>query len=149
MAHIDIGETQPEAYRAMLALSKAVGAAATEAGLDARLIELVKIRTSQLNGCAFCLRMHTRDAIEAGETADRLAVVAGWWESQYFSDAERAALQLAETVTLQSDHGRLPHRGVDPAAHLDAAQIGAITWLVIEINAWNRVAVASHREVAP
>ncbi|GAA1728137.1 carboxymuconolactone decarboxylase family protein [Microbacterium paludicola] len=149
MPHVNISKTHPEAYKAMLALSQAVHAASAGAELEPRLIELVKIRASQLNGCAFCLRMHTRDAIKAGETADRLAVLAAWWESQYFTDAERAALQLAEDVTLQSDSGRLPDRGIDPAAFLDEAQISAIVWLVVEINAWNRIAVASHYPVAP
>ena len=149
MSHVNIGKTHPLAYTAMLSFSKVIETAATESGLDPKLIELVKIRASQLNGCAFCLRMHTRDAVKAGETPDRLAVVAAWWESQYFTDAERAALQIAETVTLQSDHGRVPDRGVVPSEHLTDQQIGAITWLTIEINAWNRVAVASHYPVAP
>lgn len=149
MSHVNIGKTHPAAYQSVLALSNVVAEAATDAGLDAKLTHLVKVRASQLNGCAFCLRLHTRDAIKAGESVDRLAVVAAWWESQYFTDVERAALQLTETVTLQSDHGRLASRGVDPAAHLDDKQISAITWLAIEINVWNRVAVSSHYPVAP
>lgn len=147
--HVNIAKLHPEAYQAMMSLSGVVETAAVASGLDKRLIELVKIRASQLNGCAFCLRMHTRDAIKAGETSDRLAVVAAWWESQYFSEAERAALQLAETITLQSDHGRILGRDVQPSDALDDTQISAITWLVIEINAWNRVAVASQFPVAP
>ena len=149
MSHVNIAKLHPEAYQATMALSGVIESAAEAAGLDKKLIELVKIRASQLNGCAFCLRMHTRDAVKAGETADRLAVVAAWWESQYFTDAERAALQLAEDVTLMSDHGRVPHRGVQPADHLTDAQVSAITWLAIEINAWNRVAISSHFPVAP
>lgn len=149
MVHVNIGKTHPAAYQAVLALSKVVREATVDAGLDQRLVELVRIRTSQLNGCAFCMRMHTRDALKAGETTDRLAVVAGWWESQYFTDVERAALQLAETVTLQSDYSRIPGRGLDPAEFLDEKQISAITWLIIELNAWNRVAVSSHYPVAP
>ena len=149
MAHVNIGEIHPEAYKAILTLGKAVHEATTDAGLEQKLLELVRIRVSQLNGCAFCLRMHTRDALKAGEAADRLAVVAAWWESQYFTDQERAALQLAENVTLQSDYAHLSDHGVDPSQFLDEKQISAITWLIIELNAWNRVAVSSHYPVGP
>lgn len=146
---VNISKTHPAAYKAVMALSAEVAQITAGADLDPLLVELVKIRASQLNGCAFCLRMHTRDAIGAGESTDRLAVVAAWWESQYFSDAERAALQIAEDITLQSDHGRVPHHVVSPADHLTEQQISAIKWLAVEINAWNRIAVASHYPVAP
>ncbi|MFL6097001.1 MAG: carboxymuconolactone decarboxylase family protein, partial [Blastococcus sp.] len=74
-----------------------------DAGPDPLLAELVKIRISQLNGCAFCLRMHTRDALAKGETSDRLAFFAAWWESQYFTAQEQAALAPAEQVTSLTD----------------------------------------------
>lgn len=148
MTHVNIGKQYPDSYQAMTELSKRAAAAAADAGLDQQLAELVRIRVSQLNGCAFCLRMHTQDAIKHGETPDRLAVLPAWWESQYFTDVERAALQLAEQVALPGDHGRLPDRGADPAALTDK-QIAAVTWLAIVINAWNRVAVFSHYPVAP
>ena len=106
MAHINLGKQHPAAYKNVLASNKEVEEAVSQAGLDAKLAELVKIRTSQLNGCAFCLRMHTRDALEKGETTDRLAVLAAWRESQYFSDQERAALALAEEVTHPMEPGR-------------------------------------------
>jgi len=143
MTHDDIGQAYPGAYKAMYELSRQATAAAVDAGLDPRLMELVKIRASQLNGCAFCLRMHTADAVKHGETADRLAVLPGWWESQYFSDTEQAALQIAERVTLISDHGRLRDRDAAPEAVLDDKQIAAVTWLVVVINSWNRIAIAS------
>ena len=149
MTHDDIGQVYPDAYKAMFELSKQASAAAAEAGLDPRLMELVKIRASQLNGCAFCLRMHTADAVKHGETADRLAVLPGWWESQYFSETEQAALQIAERVTLIGDPGHLRDRGVDPEAVLDGKQIAAVTWLVVVINSWNRIAIASHYPVGP
>jgi len=149
MSHVNIGKQYPAAYKALMQLNDAVMAAAADAGLGVRSVELVKIRASQLNGCAFCLRMHARDAREHGETADRLAVVSAWWESQYFSDEERAALQLTEQVTLLSDHGKVPERGADVEGVLDEGQIAAVTWIAIVINSWNRVAVASHYPVAP
>ncbi|MCD5421797.1 MULTISPECIES: carboxymuconolactone decarboxylase family protein [Rhodococcus] len=145
MAHINLGKQHPAAYKNVLALNKEVEEAVSQAGLDAKLAELVKIRTSQLNGCAFCLRMHTRDALEKGETTDRLAVVAAWWESQYFTDQERAALALAEEVTRPMEPGR--HEWDNGA--LSDEQVSAVTWLAIVMNAWNRIAVRSHYPVAP
>ncbi|WP_418344838.1 carboxymuconolactone decarboxylase family protein [Rhodococcus pyridinivorans] len=145
MAHINLGKQHPAAYKNVLTLNKEVEETVSQAGLDAKLAELVKIRTSQLNGCAFCLRMHTRDALEKGETTDRLAVVAAWWESQYFTDQERAALALAEEVTRPMEPGR--HEWDNGA--LSDEQVSAVTWLAIVMNAWNRIAVRSHYPVAP
>ncbi|MFX1758858.1 alkylhydroperoxidase [Rhodococcus gordoniae] len=145
MAHVNLGKQHPAAYKSVLALNKEVEEAVARAGLDAKLAELVKVRTSQLNGCAFCLRMHTRDALDKGETTDRLAVLAAWWESQYFTEQERAALALAEDVT----------HPMEPGGHewdngsLSDEQVSAITWLTIVMNAWNRIAVRSHYPVAP
>ncbi|GAB3922833.1 alkyl hydroperoxide reductase AhpD [Microlunatus endophyticus] len=148
MAHANIGKTHPAAYQAMMELNNQAAHAAAAAGLDAKLIELVKIRASQLNGCAFCLKLHVGDAIKHGETWDRLAVIAGWWESHYFTPEEQAALQIAERVTLISDHGHIPDRGVDEDRLTDR-QAAAVTWLTIVINAWNRIAITSHYPVAP
>ncbi len=144
MTQVNIGKQFPAAYRAMLALAEQAAEQVEAAGLDPRLAELVKIRCSQLNGCAFCLRMHTQDAIKLGETADRLAVLPGWRESQYFSQTEQAALQLAERVTQVGDPGRLPDGGGDPAAVLTDAQIAAVIWVAVVINSWNRIAILSH-----
>lgn len=128
-----------------MALSKEADDAVARAGLEPKLGELVKIRISQLNGCAFCLRMHTRDAIARGETTDRLAVVAAWWESQYFTDQEQAALALAEEVTRLS----VPERHEWDNGSLNDEQVSAVSWLAIVMNAWNRIAVRSHYPVAP
>jgi AhpD family alkylhydroperoxidase len=114
-----------------------------------RPIELVKVRASQLNGCAFCLRMHTRDALEKGETTDRLALVAAWWESQYFTPQEQAALTLAERITRIGDEHTAPTPKVDIEGVLEEKQIAAVALLTIVINTWNRIAVASHYPVAP
>lgn len=149
MAHVNVGKVHPDAYKATVELNKRVVEAATSAGLDEELVELVKIRVSQLNGCAFCLKMHTTDAIAHGETWDRLAVLPAWWESQYFTDTERAALNLAERVTLISDDTSVANRGVTPEDHLNDEQISAVTWLAVVMNAWNRIAITSHYPVAP
>jgi len=149
VSHVNIGKIYSAPYRAMLEFNDQAVAAGVDAGLSPLLVELVKVRASQLNGCAFCLRMHSADAVKAGETADRLAVVAGWWESQYFSPEEQAALQIAERVTMIGDHGRLPDRGVDVDGVLSEKQIAAVTWLAVVINSWNRIAISSHYPVHP
>lgn len=147
MTHVNIGKVYAAPYQAMLEFAAQAAEAGADAGLSPLLVELVKVRASQLNGCAFCLRMHCADAVTAGETADRLAVLAGWWESQYFSAEEQAALQIAENVTLIGDPGRLHDRGVQIDGVLTEKQIAAVTWLVVVINSWNRIAISSHYPV--
>lgn len=136
-------------YEAFAAFDGRVKEATEAAGLPAQLVELVKIRVSQINGCAFCLRMHTRDAVAAGETADRLAVLPAWWESQYFDEQEQAALILAERITRIAEKHTAPDPAVDVEAALSKQQIAAVTWLAVEMNGWNRIAVASHYPVGP
>jgi AhpD family alkylhydroperoxidase len=145
VTHVNLGKEHPESYRMLATLDKEVRTALDQAGLDPLLAELVRIRISQLNGCAFCLRMHTRDALAEGETADRLAVLAAWWESQYFTAREPAALALAEQVTSPAGSARRPWDD----GSLTPEQVSAISWLAIVMNAWNRVAVTSHYPVAP
>ncbi|WP_369373997.1 carboxymuconolactone decarboxylase family protein [Promicromonospora sp. Populi] len=149
LPHVNIGKQFADPYKAFVAFGKQVDAAGTSAGLPAILIELIKIRVSQLNGCAYCLRMHTRDAVAAGETTDRLAVLPAWWESQYFTDQEQAALTLAERVTRIADEHTAPAPQIDIEAVLSAPQIAAVTWLAVAYNGWNRIAVASHYPVGP
>lgn len=143
MAAVNLSKQHPELYRSVATISKDADEAIARAGLDPLLGELIKIRVSQLNGCAFCLRAHTRDAIDKGETTDRLAVVAAWWESQLFTEQEQAALALAEDVT------RLPVP--EPSAwdngSLSEDQVSAISWLAIVYNTWNRIAIRSHYPV--
>ncbi|KAF0966348.1 hypothetical protein MLGJGCBP_00476 [Rhodococcus sp. T7] len=145
MTGVNLSKQHPSVYKSLMKLDADVKAALETAGVDPLLVELVKIRVSQLNGCAFCLRMHTRDAVAKGETTDRLAVVAAWWEAQYFSDQERAALALAEQVTALA----VPERRTWDDGSLTDEQVSAISWLATVMNAWNRVAVTSHYPVAP
>ncbi|MFC9556769.1 carboxymuconolactone decarboxylase family protein [Rhodococcus sp. NPDC056960] len=145
MSSVNIGKQHPPVYKGLVTLDAEVKSALDAAGVDPLLVELVKIRVSQLNGCAFCLRMHTRDALAKGEKADRLAVVAAWWEAQYFSDQERAAFALAEQVTGLA----VPERRTWDDGSLTDDQVSAISWLAIVMNAWNRVAITSHYPVAP
>ena len=150
MSHyVNVSKLVPALYEAQVQAAGAVTAAVEKAGLDRRLVELVQIRASQLNGCAFCLRMHTQEATADGETADRLAVVAAWWESQYFTEQEQAALTLAERLTRIGAEHTSPAPAVDVEAALNPQQIAAVTWVAIAINSWNRIAVSSHYPVAP
>ena len=144
MEHINVGKVHPDSYKQLQALSTQAEGALAVSGLSPLLAELVKIRVSQINGCAFCLRAHSRDAVAKGESADRLAVLAAWWESQYFSPVEEAALQIAEDTTqLTAATKRRELAGL-----LGPDQVSAITWLAIVMNAWNRVAIRSHYPVS-
>lgn len=149
LPHVNISKQFSGPYEAFAAFDKQAEDAADAAGLSKILSELVKIRVSQLNGCGFCLRMHTQDAIKHGETADRLAVLPAWWESQYFTDQEQAALTLAERITRIGDEHNSTAPTVDVAAILSEKEIAAVTWLVVAINGWNRIAITSHFPVAP
>jgi AhpD family alkylhydroperoxidase len=137
---VDIEQDAPALYRAMVALDRPVGAS----GLDRRLWELLKVRTSQLNGCAYRIDLHTRDALEAGESQRRLFAVAAWRESALFSDGERAALALTDAVT------RLAGAEVPDAVYEEAArrfsrqQVAALLHAIVTINGWNRLAVSTH-----
>ena len=145
---VPVNTQHPAAYKTLIALSAEVESAAAAAGLDPLLVELVKIRTSQINGCAFCLRMHTRQALKLGENPDRIAVLPAWEETGYFSEIDRAALRLTEAITLVSD-GHVSDEDYDTAAaELTPDQISAVTWLVTVMNAFNRVAITSRYSVA-
>ncbi|GGR47725.1 AhpD family alkylhydroperoxidase [Nocardioides luteus] len=149
LAHINVTKLFPAAYKAVMAVEEATKDAADVAGIDPLTVDLVKLRASQINGCAFCLRMHTQDALANGETTERLALVAAWWESQYFTPVEQAALTIAEQITRIGDLHTLPAPTVDVESILDEKQIAALTWVAITINTWNRVAISSHYPVAP
>ena len=145
---VTISKHDPASYKAMLALSAAAEHGAAAAGLDPLLIELVKIRTSQINGCAFCLRTHTRDALKKDESPDRLAVLPAWAETGYFTETERAALRLAEAITLVSEGHVSDEDYASAAAVLPGEQVAAVAWLTTAMNAMNRVAITSRYEVA-
>ncbi|MDF3298295.1 carboxymuconolactone decarboxylase family protein [Streptomyces tropicalis] len=128
----------PEVYRAMIRLAAEAGR-----GLDARLCELVKIRASQLNHCAFCLDMHTKDALAAGESVERIVQLSAWEESRHFYTArELAAIELTEAVTVLTD-GFVPDAVYARAAeHFDEAELAQLVAAIAVINAWNRFGVA-------
>ncbi len=134
---LDYFAAAPKLLQPMLALEKAV----VSAGLERGLIELVKIRASQINGCAYCLDMHTRDARKAGETEARLYLLDAWREAPHYSGRERAALAWTEALTLvAATHA--PDEAYDGLkAHFTEAEIVQLSLLIVTINGWNRLAI--------
>ncbi|MEU8697394.1 carboxymuconolactone decarboxylase family protein [Streptomyces sp. NPDC091387] len=132
-------EHAPDVYKAMARLE-----AASRKGLDPVVAELVKIRSSQLNHCAFCLDMHTKDALAAGESVQRIVQLSAWEESQHFyTPKEIAAIELTEAVTVLTD-GFVPDEVYAKAAkHFDEAELAHLVAAIITINAWNRFAVTT------
>jgi len=149
MRTIFLDKAFPDVYKALIAVSKQAEAAAESAGLQPLLLELVKLRASQLNGCAYCLRKHSRIALSMGESPDRIAVLSVWRDTDYFTEAECAALAITEEITLIADvtSGRRPADVDHP--ELTDAQVAAVRWLAIAINAFNRVSITSHHPVDP
>jgi AhpD family alkylhydroperoxidase len=107
--HIFLDKQHPTLWRALNGLGLKVKEAAEEAGLDLKMMELLNVRISQLNGCAYCLDMHVRDAVQAGEAPQRLAVLPAWRDTALFTDKERAALALAESITELPGHRPQEH----------------------------------------
>jgi len=134
---IDPYTSSKEAMEAMLSLEKSI----SRLGLEPSLLELVKLRASQINGCAYCVDLHTREAREAGETERRLYAVSVWRETPFFTERERAALAWTEALTLiatthapDADYAAL-------AAHFNKKEMTDLTLAIVAINGWNRIAV--------
>jgi AhpD family alkylhydroperoxidase len=128
----------PDVYGALAAFTQAAGE-----GLDPAIGVLVKIRASQLNGCPFCLDMHTKEARAAGETEQRLYTLQAWRGTHFFSEREQAALALTEAVTRLAGAG-VPDDVYGAAARaFDEAELARLLWTIMAINAWNRLGVAS------
>lgn len=128
----------PEIMKPLVDLEAAIKAS----GLEHSLIELVKTRASQINGCAFCIHMHTRDARAAGETEERLYLLSAWHESPLYTDRERAALAWTEALTLISEAHVSDELYEEVSASFSEAEIVRLTMLVAAINAWNRIAIS-------
>jgi AhpD family alkylhydroperoxidase len=128
----------PEPVAALRQLEAAI----RKSGLELQLLELVRLRASMMNGCAYCVDMHTKDARAAGETEQRLYALSAWRETPFFTPRERAALEWAEAVT---DIGRsqVPDEVFERAReHFSEAEISNLTMAIVAINAWNRLAIA-------
>lgn len=137
-ARLNIAKAAPEVYQAMLTL----GACVNQSGLEASLLELVKTRASQMNHCAYCLDMHTKDARAHGETEQRLYTLSAWRETPFFSERERAALEWTEAVTNVAE-SHVPDDVYEVASkHFNENELVQLTLAIIAINGWNRLSVA-------
>ncbi|MFE7930411.1 carboxymuconolactone decarboxylase family protein [Streptomyces sp. NPDC057456] len=138
-SRLDFGKTAGKAFRALIGFD-----AAAREGLDPALVELIQIRASHLNHCAYCLHMHTSDARKAGESEERLHMVAVWREARhFFTEKEQAALALTEAVTLVADGGVPDDVYAEAAARFDERELAQVLALICTINTWNRVALAT------
>jgi AhpD family alkylhydroperoxidase len=137
-ARINALEYAPEARKAMLALEKYLAGC----GLEPKLLHMLKLRASQINGCAYCIDMHWLDARAHGETEQRLYALNAWRESPFYDDRERAALAWIEALTLVAET-HVPDALYEEARrHFDEPQLVDLTYLAMTINAWNRLAIA-------
>jgi AhpD family alkylhydroperoxidase len=135
---IEHHKVDPSALKAMLGLQAYVN----ESGIEHSLLELVKLRASQINGCAYCIDMHTKDARARGETEQRLYLLDAWREAPFYSERERAALAWTEAVTLVGE-GHVPDAVYDEArAQFGEAELVKLTMAVVAINGWNRLSIA-------
>ncbi len=137
-SRVDYSKTSPDGIAAMRGLESYV----RQCGLDPALLELVRLRASQMNGCAYCVDMHTKDARAAGETEQRLYAVSVWEEAPFFTERERAALAWTEAVTRVGD-SRVPDALYEAARrHFSEKELVDLTLAIVAINGWNRLAVS-------
>ncbi|WP_116790599.1 carboxymuconolactone decarboxylase family protein [Flavobacterium psychrotrophum] len=139
---VKIAETTPNAWKAMYALSVTV-----ESGLSKTHKELLKIRTSQINGCAFCLDMHTKDALKYGETAQRIFLLNAWKESGLFTEEEKVVLAIAEEIALIHNQGLTETTYKKALEYFTEEYIANIIMAAVTINAWNRIAISTEMPV--
>ena len=138
--HVNISKAFPAGYQAMLALEQAC----RDSALPYSTFELVKLRSSIVNGCAYCVDMHWKDARAAGEPEERLYMLAAWHEATVYTEAERAALALADAVAHITGAGVPGDVEAAARAHFDEEQYAALVFSLATINAWNRICITAH-----
>lgn len=136
---VQIAKEIPAAYQAMSGLEKYLGTTS----IDKQLLELIKIRASQINGCAFCINMHTKDARSLGETEQRIYALSAWRDTPYFTKEERAVLALTEAVTVITKEHVPDAVYEEVARYFESKQVGEIIMAIITINGWNRLAIST------
>lgn len=146
---VHLSKTEPEAYKALAAFSETVGRICAANGIDDRLKEIVMLRSSIMNGCAYCVRVHTERAVQAGLTIDDLAQISVWRESDIFTDRERAGLELAEAYVAIGNGGVSDDVYNRVGAVLTEKEYAALSWACVSINAFNRITIAGRYPVPP
>jgi AhpD family alkylhydroperoxidase len=145
--HLYLDKQHPALWRAISGLGLKVQEAAEAAGMGPGLLELLNVRISQINGCAYCLDLHVRKATEAGESPQRLAVLPAWRDTALFTDKERAALALVESITELPDQRSREREEAFARQCLTAEEFSAVSWVAVTMNAFNRVSITSHHPV--
>ena len=140
----NMNNTEPEALKAMLVLEEYLA----KTGISKTLKELIKIRASQINRCAYCLDMHTKDALKHGETHQRIFLLSAWKEAtEFFTEEEQAALAMTEEITLIHQNGLNEETYQNAIKVFSKNQIAQLIMAIITINAWNRIAISTHLKV--
>jgi AhpD family alkylhydroperoxidase len=142
-----LDKSDPAVFRALNGVGLKVKEAAEAAGISAELSELIKVRVSQLNGCAYCLDQHTEDALAEGVSLRRLAVLPAWRDTDLFSPQERAALAVAESTTQLPGSELLDEEHAKAREVLSDAEFSAVNWIAITIGAFNRISIVSRHSV--
>ena len=146
---VHLSKSEPTAYKALAAFSAEVAKVGAANGIENRLSALLQLHISQLNGCAFCVRVHVDAALKAGATTDDIAQLATWRESGVFTERERAALELGEAFTFIHEGG-IPDDVYDHVGGiLSEKEYTALSWISVSINAFNRIAIAGRYPVPP
>jgi AhpD family alkylhydroperoxidase len=137
---MNIDAAEPGVYKAMNAAEKQISTFT----IEKKLAELIKLRTSQLNGCGYCVNLHALDARKAGETEQRVFAISAWWETPFFTEAERAALKLAEEITRIQEGGLREDTFQNAKKYFSDTEIAQLIFITTVTNSWNRIAISMH-----
>jgi AhpD family alkylhydroperoxidase len=137
---MNIDAAEAGVYKAMNAAEKQI----STFRIEKKLAELIKLRTSQLNGCGYCVNLHSRDARKAGETEQRVFAISAWWETPFFTEAERAALKLAEEITRIQEAGLREDTFQNAKKYFSETEIAQLIFITTVTNSWNRIAISMH-----
>ncbi|MDF1613225.1 carboxymuconolactone decarboxylase family protein [Stygiobacter electus] len=137
---ISIKDLEPDAYKAMFQMEKYL----SSCDLEKKYLELIKVRASQINGCAYCIEIHVKDALEMGESQRRLFALSAWWESPLFNEKEKIILKMTEEISMIADKGLTTSTYERAIKHFSNNEIAQIIMQIITINSWNRIAISTH-----
>lgn len=138
-SRMSVSKSEPRIYPVMMAASKLL----TAFEIDRKTQELIRIRVSQINGCGYCIEIHTKDALKLGETNQRIFALSAWWETPFFSEEEQAILKFTEEVTRISEHGVSEEVFQNAARLLGEQKVAQLIFIIATINSWNRIAIAT------